>query len=241
VSGSRAHAQPSASPDPAKGRQDAPSVVHSSQPHRSRNHTLAVVLAMTQYPLLPGTSEYGAWRAELHAHLEFATLHHNSARARSRCSRDLGAGPSALRPSFLRACHTPLLSLAPGAALKSWGLTGRGGMAGVSAQPWGPWGLEPQDPWIWTAHRLGCLVTPRVGAWTTVAATLLWPMKLSSERTCSSCDRKSRAQLSPTRKAQLRREPLLWSTGWMPRLHPCPPAGGLAIQVLSPRPRQVQR
>nr|XP_051209760.1 uncharacterized protein LOC127327023 isoform X1 [Lolium perenne]XP_051209761.1 uncharacterized protein LOC127327023 isoform X1 [Lolium perenne] len=109
-------------------------------------------------------------------------------------------------------------------------------MAGVSAQPWGPWGLEPQDPWIWTAHRLGRLLTPRVGAWTTVAATLLWPMKLSSERTCSSCDRKSRAQLSPTRKAQLRREPLLWSTGWMPRLHPCPPAGGLAIQVLSPVP-----
>jgi hypothetical protein len=121
VSGSRAHAQPSASPDPAKGRQDAPSVVHSSQPHRSRNHTLAVVLAMTQYPLLPGTSEYGAWRAELHAHLEFARLHHHSARTRSRRSRDLGAGPSALKPSFLRACHTPLLSLAPGAALKSWG------------------------------------------------------------------------------------------------------------------------
>jgi hypothetical protein len=59
VSGSRARAQPSASPDPARGRQAAPSAVRSSQPHRSRNRTLAKALAavcvMTRYPPPPGT------------------------------------------------------------------------------------------------------------------------------------------------------------------------------------------
>jgi hypothetical protein len=87
VSGSRARAQPSASPDPARGRQAAPSVVRSSQPHRSGNRTLAEALAaaraMARYPPLPGPLKYETWRDELYAHSEFARLHQDLARTRS--------------------------------------------------------------------------------------------------------------------------------------------------------------
>ncbi|KAK1695872.1 hypothetical protein QYE76_012569 [Lolium multiflorum] len=87
---------------------------------------------------------------------------------------DLGAGLRALGPSFLGACQTPLLSITPRVELKSSGLSGSGRMAGVSAQPRGPWGLEPQDPRIWTTHQLGRLLTPRVDEWKTAARTLSW-------------------------------------------------------------------
>jgi hypothetical protein len=87
VPGSRARPQPSAAPNPARGRQATPNADRSSQPYRSGSRTLAEALAaahaMTRYPPPLGTLEYEAWREELHAYFEFAKLHQDSVRARS--------------------------------------------------------------------------------------------------------------------------------------------------------------
>jgi hypothetical protein len=97
VPGSRARPQPSAAPDPARGRQTAPSASRSSQPHRSGNRTLAEALAaasaMTRYPPPLGTQEYEAWREELHTHLEFA--------------RGAGGGSYPQEPQWRRRRHHP--------------------------------------------------------------------------------------------------------------------------------------
>jgi hypothetical protein len=86
VSGSRPRAQPSATQDPATGRQTA-----LSADKRTMAKALAAARAITRYPP-PGTPEYDAWRDKLHAHLEFARLHQDSAHARSQTQQGPRSG-----------------------------------------------------------------------------------------------------------------------------------------------------